>query len=218
MSDDSTASPVVTPDGHILYAAGTRYNYGQGHLMMFTASGQFAASYPAGWDCTPAVVSRGSSYAIVVKENRYNVGSYCNDRVHCPLRNHSVPDNPEQYFITQLDEALSVEWRFRSNNTTSCSRDAAGLLRCVDDHPYGFEWCVSAVAVDRDGTIYANSEDGYIYATDRNGKVRERLFLQLALRAAYSPVSIGSDGTIYTLNDGVLFVVTENARRRAVRN
>jgi hypothetical protein len=33
------------------------------------------------------------------------------------------------------------------------------------------------------------------------------LFLNLALGAAYTPLSIGADGKIYTQNDGHLFVV-----------
>ena len=32
-----------------------------------------------------------------------------------------------------------------------------------------FEWCVNMVAVDRDGVVYANSEDGNLYAIDRTG-------------------------------------------------
>jgi hypothetical protein len=33
------------------------------------------------------------------------------------------------------------------------------------------------------------------------------LFLNLAIGAAYTPLSIGLDGKIYTQNDGELFVV-----------
>jgi len=35
-------------------------------------------------------------------------------------------------------------------------------------------------AFDRDGTLYGLSEDGYLYAIDRQGHERERVFLGLA--------------------------------------
>ena len=65
------------------------------------------------------------------------------------------------------------------------------------------------VAVDRDGTVLANSEDGNIYAIDRTGRLAGRLFLKKALGAAYTPLAIGDDGAIYTQNNGTLFVAGE---------
>ena len=67
------------------------------------------------------------------------------------------------------------------------------------------------------GTVYVNSEDGNLYAISQGGTLRDRLFLQNALRAAYTPLSLGADGKIYTQNAGHLFAVGSNApRRRAV--
>jgi outer membrane protein assembly factor BamB len=90
-------------------------------------------------------------------------------------------------------------------------------MECVDDHPLGFEWCVNAPAVDARGVTYVNSEDGFLYAIDQGGTLRERIFLQLALGAAYTPLSFGSDGRIYTQNAGHLFAVGAKGKRRAVR-
>jgi hypothetical protein len=53
----------------------------------------------------------------------------------------------------------------------------------------------------------ANSEDGNLYAIAQGGVEKQRIFLQLALGAAYTPLSIGPDGKIYTQNAGHLFVV-----------
>jgi len=78
----------------------------------------------------------------------------------------------------------------------------------------GFEWCVNAVAVDARGAVYINSEDGHLYALNQGGTLRERLFLQIALGAAYTPLSLGADGKIYTQNAGHLFVVGSNAPKR----
>ena len=55
--------------------------------------------------------------------------------------------------------------------------------------------------------IYANSEDGNIYAINPDGGPRAKMFLNLALGAAYTPLAIGGDGKIYTENDGHLFVI-----------
>jgi len=56
------------------------------------------------------------------------------------------------------------------------------------------------------------SEDGNVYVLPQGHSgiftmPVANLFLNLALGAAYTPLSIGSDGKIYTQNDGHLFVV-----------
>jgi hypothetical protein len=102
---------------------------------------------------------------------------------------------------------LKIEWQFKSTNTESCSRDASGNVTCVADHPNGFEWCINAPAVDRDGNMYANSEDGRLYVIDRNGKETGHLFLNYSLGAAYTPVSLDRHGHVLALNGGHLSVV-----------
>jgi outer membrane protein assembly factor BamB len=66
---------------------------------------------------------------------------------------------------------------------------------------------VNAPAIDSNGVVYANSEDGNLYAIGQGGGMLAKIFQQLALGAAYTPASIGGDGRIYTQNDGHLFVV-----------
>jgi hypothetical protein len=211
VEDDSTSSPVVLPDGSILYGAYTRFNYFQGHLMKFSSSGQFLTSYRFGWDDTPAVYAHDGTYSIYTKDNQYgNSGSYCDDETLCPAeRTANDPAFPEAYFVTRLNANLQPEWRWQNTNNLSCTRDTHGNVTCVSDHPAGFEWCVNAPAIDRDGVVYANSEDGGLYAIRGNGSLRDHLFLQLALGAAYTPLSIANDGRILTQNDGHLFVVGE---------
>ncbi|MGZ5432473.1 MAG: hypothetical protein ACXWH7_06050 [Thermoanaerobaculia bacterium] len=129
-----------------------------------------------------------------------------------------MPSEPEGYYITQLTPELEVEWQFKATNTESCARQEDGTVECVDDHPQTFEWCVNSLAVDRRGVVYVNSEDGHLYAIDQGGTMRERIFLQLALGAAYTPLSLGVEGRIYTQNAGRLFVVgMDTVKRRAVR-
>ncbi|HEY6912297.1 MAG TPA: hypothetical protein VI356_23155 [Myxococcales bacterium] len=212
--DDNTAAPLIAPDGSIYYGAYTRYNYAQGHLMHWSSTGQYLNGFEFGWDTTPAIfpftaANGASTWAVITKENHYgDVGSYCNDNVICPPdRNATNPGYSEQYFLTSLTPDLKVNWRWRNTNTLSCSRNKDGTLSCISDHPVGFEWCVNAPAVDGLGTNFVNSEDGNLYVIDRNGNFVSRTFTNLAVGAAYTPLSIGPDGRIYTQNNGHLFVV-----------
>jgi hypothetical protein len=206
--DDSSSTPVVGPDGSIYYGAYSRYNYAQGHLMKFSSNGNYVGAYRFGWDVTPGIYSHDGTYSVVTKDNQYGeVGSYCNDPVVCPEdRTASNPAYPEAYFVTQLTKNLGVEWRFQNTNTQSCSRDANGNVTCTETNPFGFEWCVNAFIVDSLGVVYANSEDGNLFAINQGGTLRDKIFQQLALGAAYTPTSIGSDGRIYSQNAGHLFV------------
>ena len=216
--DDSSSTPTVAPDGSVLYGAYTRYNYAQGHLMRFSAAGRFLDAFGFGWDITPAIFSHendddqvgAAAYSIVIKDNHYSgLGSYCNDPVLCPGdRTASNPASPEEFFITQLSPDMAIEWRFKSTNTQSCTRNPDGSVTCETTNPHGFEWCVNAPTVDRRGVVYANSEDGNLYAINQGGRLRQSIFQQLALGAAYTPASLGPDGKIYTQNAGHLFVVT----------
>jgi len=205
VNDSSTSSPVIAPDGTIYYGAYSRYNHSQGHLMRFSATGSYLAGYKFGWDVTPAIWEHDGTFSVITKENRYEgTGA-------------RVPGDLEGYDITQLSPSLQVEWQYTSTETKSCERQPDGKLECVDDHPRGFEWCVNSLAVDKRGVVYVNSEDGHLYAINQGGTLRERIFLQLALGAAYTPLSLGSDGRVYTQNAGHLFVVGARGKRRAVR-
>src|SRR5437867_6955378 len=217
--DDSTSAPVVAPDGSIYYGAYTRYNYAQGHLMRWSSTGQYLdtaapwGGFQFGWDVTPAIFSYTaangtSTFAVITKENHYgDVGSYCNDNKICPPdRDATQPDYGEQYFMSSLTPDLQINWRFQNTNPNSCQRNADGTLTCTADHPHGFEWCVNAPAIDVNGTVFSNSEDGNLYVIDRNGNLVNQVFTNLAIGAAYTPLSIGPDGKIYTQNDGRMFV------------
>lgn len=204
--DQSSSSPVVAPDGSVLYGSYTRYNFARGHLFKFSSSGQFMGAYDFGWDSTPATYPHSGTYSVVIKDNHYDVGSYCNRPANCPV----APQGP--YYITQLNANLGDEWKFKNTNTQSCLRNPDGTLSCTTTHPNGFEWCINAPAVDRNGIVYANSEDGNLYSINQGGTERQRIFLNLAIGAAYTPLSVARDGTIYTENDGHLFVVGGGGR------
>jgi hypothetical protein len=132
------------------------------------------------------------SYSIIIKDNHY--ASWYSDAVG-------------PYDITQVDANLKKQWSYASDNTYSCQSDGGSSLSCVSDHPSGFEWCVNAAAIDENGTVYANSEDGRAYALLQGGSVAQARFLVLSLGAAYTPVAVDGQGRTYTMNGGVLTVV-----------
>lgn len=212
--DDASSTPTIAPDGSIFFGAYTRYNWAQGHMLHFSANGDFLNSFNFGWDNTPAIFPHGGTYSVVFKNNHYGgagFGDYCDDPNWCPDRSNPNASllGPEQYFVSQFDPNLNIEWSFQNTNTQSCTRNPDGTLSCVSDHPNGFEWCVNAAVVDANGVVYANSEDGNLYAIAQGGTMLQRIFQQLAIGAAYTPASLDSSGRIYSQNDGHLFIVTK---------
>ena len=131
----------------------------------------------------------------MTKENRYPVGSYCDDPTWCPSNRRS--DDPQAYFVTQVDAALHVQWRFMNPNDS--------------------EWCVNAPAIDSNQVIHFNSEDGFAYALDRNGTLLSHIELSGPIGEAYTPLALDSAGRVYAQNGGRLYVIGLPPRHRAVR-
>ncbi len=229
--DQSTSSPTVMPDGSVLYGAYTRYNIARGHLFKFSSTGQFLAAFDFGWDSTPAILQDAQGTHVVIKDNHYDeeAGFYCNtgapvSRGGPPtVRNivcdwTGVPAGP--FFIAQLNTNLVPQWQFHSTETNSCTRNPDGTLSCVSDHPNGFEWCVNGDVITGNGVVYANSEDGNLYAIpqghtgvfDMTSPDVKRIFLKLAVGAAYTPTAVAPNGLIYTQNQGILFVIGAGGR------
>src|SRR5262249_8273423 len=154
-------------------------------------------TFPFGWDSTPAIWKHDHTYSIVLKDNHYF--------------DQLVGGGP--FYITQLSADLQIEWQYRNVETQSCTRHADGSALCSDvdinglTHPNGFEGCVNAPAIDRDGNVQVNSEDGNVYILGQGGFVKERIFLQSALSAAYTPTAIDPRGRIYALNNGDMFIL-----------
>ncbi|HYW28118.1 MAG TPA: hypothetical protein VE953_28355 [Terriglobales bacterium] len=215
--DITSSSPTVLPDGSVLYGAWTRYDTIRGHLFKFSATGAFQASIDFGYDSTPAVYQApDGSIHIVLKENHYDgeFGTYCNpgsdsvSQIVCA--NTGVAQGP--FFITQVNADLVPEWRFQNTNTQTCTQQPDGSLRCVNDTPTGFEWCINAPAVDGNGTVYGNSEDGFLYSIPQGHhgtftQFQQRVFMGVALGNAYTPSSISRGGVVFTSDNGRLFAI-----------
>lgn len=188
ISNEASASPIVAPDNSILLGVNDAYNYGRGHLLKFNSQGQYQANYDFGWDTTPAIYPNNGTYSVILKDNHYDSGSYCNNKTWCP------PAPPGPYYVTQLDSNLNVQWQFQDATINH-------------QHPNGYEWCVNAAAVDVNGVVYADNEDGYLYAIQQGGTPAQKIFLERAISAGYTPTSLGGDGTIYGENAGHLIAI-----------
>jgi outer membrane protein assembly factor BamB len=218
--DITSASPTVLPDGSVLYGAWTRYDAIRGHLFKFSAAGEFQAAIDFGYDSTPAVYQNDGIH-IVLKENHYDgeFGRYCNPDGVNPVSqvvcaNSGVAQGP--FYITQLNAQLVPEWRFQNTNTRTCTRQPDGSLSCVDDTPNGFEWCINAPAVDGNGTVYGNSEDGFLYSIPQGHhgtftQFGQRAFMGVSLGNAYTPSSIARSGVVFTSDNGALFAIGRRA-------
>ena len=194
VEDEASATPTVLPDGSVLFGVTDNYDYGRGHLLHFDSTGKYINAYTFGWDSTAGVYTHDNTFSVVIKDNHYPSTAYCSfDNPVCT----PLPEGP--YYVSQLDANLNVEWSFQ--NTT-----------INEEHPNGYEWCVNAPAIDSNGVVYITSEDGRIYSVPQGNtgvftNPLQKIFLKEALGAAYTPLSIGADGKIYSQNDGNLFLV-----------
>jgi hypothetical protein len=71
------------------------------------------------------------------------------------------------------------------------------------------EWCINSAAVDpATKSVIANSEDGNLYRWDlTTNTFTQKVNLTAGIGEAYTPTVIGVDGTVYAINDAILFAV-----------
>jgi len=193
VDDSSSSAPVALPDGGVIYGALRDYDLFRGILLKFDRHGAFAASYDFGWDTTPAVYQHDGTYSIITKDNQY-------------LHEFSFAQGP--FYVTQLSEDLQIEWQYENTTAQACVLQPDGSLQCTDRDPTatGFEWCVNAPAVDKNGKVFAVAEDGNLFVISQGGVLESKIFLNQSLGAAYTPGAIDAQGRIYALNNGELSI------------
>ncbi|MBI1747993.1 MAG: PQQ-like beta-propeller repeat protein [Acidobacteria bacterium] len=178
INDLSSSCPVVGPDGRVFYGGVNTNEQSAGYLYAFSPSGEFLGSFDFGWDITPAI--------------------------------YPDPDgDPTHYHLVQkYNRYLSRRYYMVSIDPNTMERECQWEL-------VGREWCINAPAIDKDGAVYTNGEDGYLYrltgmypAADGSCNPQmTRISLDRARDAAYTPLALGPDGTVYTLNNGRMFAV-----------
>ncbi len=205
VSDDSTASPLVGPDGDVFIGV-LEKTYGshnaRGWLLHFNSDlTQSKVPGSFGWDDTPSIVpadivpsyNGSSKYLLMVKYNNYErAGS---------------GDGSNQIAIldpnTEADDKISP---------IKSMKEVLTMLGPTPDPavPGGFiEWCVNTAAVDPfTKSVIVNSEDGNLYRWDlTTNKLTEKIRLTSGLGESYTPTAVGPDGKVYAINNAILFAI-----------
>jgi hypothetical protein len=205
VSDDSTASPTVGPDGDVFFGVlepTLGEHNARGWLLHFDASlAQAKVPGSFGWDDTASIVPASmvpgyggaSSYLIMTKYNNYaRAGSGDSQNKLAVLD----PGAQQTDFISGkvvMKEVLTV----------------LGLTRDPNFPGGVVEWCINTAAVDPfTRSIIANSEDGLLYRWDMaTNTLTQKIRLTSGLGESYTPTAVGPDGTVYAINNAVLFAV-----------
>ena len=205
VSDDSTASPTVGPDGDVyigvLETTSSSHN-ARGWMLHFDATlAQSKTPGSFGWDDTASIVpasmvpsySGTSAYLITTKYNNYGrAGSGDSMNRVAVLDPH----------VAQVDTISGKP----------VMKEVLTILGPTPDpnFPGGFiEWCINTAAVDPfSKSILVNSEDGYMYRWSLvTNTLSERIRLTSGLGESYTPTAVGPDGQVYAINNGVLFAL-----------
>jgi len=207
ISDDSTASPTVGPDGDVYFGVlepSFGAHNGRGWLLHFDAT--LATSRVAGgfgWDDTASVVAASmvpsyhgtSSYLLMTKYNNYaGIGSGDGANRLALLDPQASQTDPISG-VPIMKEVLTILGPTFETGTS-------GPVK---------EWCVNTAAVDPvTKSVLVNSEDGYLYRWDvSTNRLTQRIQLTSGVGEAYTATVIGADGAVYAVNNAVLFSVAK---------
>jgi hypothetical protein len=203
LSNDGTASPTVGPDGDVYYGVLENpflSNHLRGWLLHFNgALTQTKVPGAFGWDDTASVVPANlvpsyngtSSYLLLTKYNHYATAG--GDGV-----NRLAIIDPFASFIDPISGA-------------SVMKEILTVAGITPDPvlPAVREWCINTAAIDPfTKSALVNSEDGKLYRWDfATNTLIQPVVLTAGLGEAYTPTLIGVDGTVYAVNNAILFAV-----------
>jgi hypothetical protein len=208
-TDESSATPTVGPDGDVYF--GVLENPFPGHndrgWMLHFNSDLSVQKIPGsfGWDDTASIVNASlvasyqgtSKYLLMTKYNNYagiNTGDGHNRiAILDPNATENDPVIPTAKVMKEVITKLGV-------TPDPSFPNFPGAVR---------EWCINTAVVDPfTKSVMANSEDGKLYRWNlATNELSERITLSGGIGEAYTPTVIGSDGTVYGINDAVLSAI-----------
>ncbi len=207
LADDGTASPMVGPDGDVYYGVLENpfpSNHARGWMLHFNSALSLSKIPSAfGWDDTASVVTASlvasyhgpSAYLLLTKYNNY--GSAGGDGVN---RVAIVDPN-----VSAIDPISGVATMKEVQSVTGPTHDSdfPGLPNAVR------EWCINTAAIDPfTKSALVNNEDGTLYRWDfTTNTLSQAIVLTSGIGEAYTPTVIGVDGTVYAINNAILFAV-----------
>jgi hypothetical protein len=209
ISDESSASPTVGPDGDVYFGVledPFPLHNDRGWLLHFSADlTQQKLPGSFGWDDTPSIVPASlvpsyhgaSTYLLMSKYNNYasiSTGDGVNKiAILDPNATEADPIFPS---VTVMNEVLTI----KGVSPDPKFPNIPGAVR---------EWCINAAAIDPiTKSVLANSEDGKLYRWDlTSNSFTQVITLSPGIGEAYTPTLIGSDGTAFAINDAVLFAL-----------
>jgi WD40 repeat protein len=203
LADNGSASPTVGPDGDVYFGvleSAPGDNHYRGWLLHFDSRlSQSKTTGAFGWDDTASIVSRSmvpsyagaSPYLVMTKYNDYS------ETGGTGLNRIAVLDPG----ATQRDAVTGIP--VMKEILTIAGPTASTTSRGVK------EWCINSAAVDpATKSILAGSEDGKLYRWDLStNSFSQSITLTAGIGEAYTPTVIGPDGTVYAINDGILFAI-----------
>ena len=206
VTDDSTASPTIGPDGDVFFGvleSDYAAHNARGWLLHFDATlAQSKTPGSFGWDDTASIVpaamvpgyAGSSTYLITTKYNNYGRTGSGDSRNKIAVLdpNASQPDLVTAS-VPVMKEVLTVM------GVTPDPNFPGGVV----------EWCINTAAVDpATKSILVNSEDGFLYRWDLStNTLSQKIRLTSGLGESYTPTAIGADGTVYAINNAVLFAI-----------
>jgi hypothetical protein len=201
---------MVGPDGDVYYGVletpccGSHND--RGWLLHFNSTlAQTKIPGSFGWDDTASVVASNlvpsytgtSSYLILTKYNNYvGLGNGVN-QVAILDPNASMQDTYSTSPVQVMTEVLTIDGVTPDPH--------AGYPNAVR------EWCINTAVIDPyTKSAIVNSEDGIVYRWSFvTNTFTQRVTLTSGIGEAYTPTVIGVDGTMYAINDAILFAVGE---------
>jgi hypothetical protein len=205
ITGDATSSPTIGPDGDVFFGvleSAQSANNSRGWMLHFNATlSQTRIPGAFGWDNTPSIVPAASvpqytgtsTYLLATKYNNY-AGAGTGDG-----QNKMAILDPA---AAQTDPISGVQ----------TMREVLTILGPTQDanHPGGVrEWCVNTGAFDpATRAMLINNEDGFLYRWDLpTNTLSESIRFNNGLGQSYTPTAVGPDGTIYAINNAVMFAV-----------